>query len=60
MKIIKRGKDPNKKKYKVTCDNCKTIFEFLYCEAKYNADDRDGDYLSIKCPVCKEEIITKP
>jgi RNase P subunit RPR2 len=56
MKIIKKGKIPKDIPYNVSCDDCSTIFEFHAKEAKYTTDTRDGDYLTIKCPVCKKKI----
>lgn len=57
IKIIKRGVDPAKKLYQGTCHNCATVVEFPRSAAKYNADQRDGDYLSVDCPVCNQTII---
>lgn len=53
MKIIKEGIDPKKRTYRIECHICKTEFEFEQQEAKYNSDQRDGDFLSINCPICK-------
>lgn len=52
MKIIQRGVIPEEREYQVACPKCKTIFEFKHAEATYNSDQRDGDYLSICCPLC--------
>lgn len=52
MEIIKRGQPKNERKYVSECYSCKTIFRFGYTEAKLNHDSRDGDFLSINCPVC--------
>jgi len=54
MKIIKQGVDPKTHVYRCTCFICETEFEFKKKEAKYNSDQRDGDYLSIDCPTCKK------
>lgn len=56
MKVIKRGKKPEDKSYKVTCDYCQTIFIFKRKEAEWHGDQRDGDYLSIRCPICKNNV----
>jgi RNase P subunit RPR2 len=53
MKIIERGHLPEQKPYRVTCGTCRTIFEFEQREAKVTRDQRDGDYVSIACPVCQ-------
>jgi hypothetical protein len=55
MNIIERGKHPKNKLYTVRCRQCETKFEFEKHEAKMNYDQRDGDYVSIACPVCKTE-----
>jgi len=52
MKILKEGKLPQEKTYTATCRDCKTVFEFKQKEAKMNYDQRDGNYLSVNCPVC--------
>lgn len=52
MKIIQRGVIPEEREYQAACTICKTIFEFKRTEATYNTDERDGDYLSICCPLC--------
>jgi predicted RNA-binding Zn-ribbon protein involved in translation (DUF1610 family) len=57
MEIIKRGEIPVHT-YDVTCRHCKTEFRFQKDEAVYHCDPRDGDYLSIRCPVCRH-VATK-
>lgn len=52
MKIIHRGERPEEKVYRATCWRCKTQVEFQRGEARYHSDQRDGDYLSVTCPVC--------
>lgn len=56
VKIIKRGTPPDTKPRKATCRDCGTKIEFAVKEAKYVSDQRDGDILQIKCPVCKATI----
>ena len=49
MKIVKQGKvDDNI--YRGTCRNCGTEIEFDKNEAKYVSDQRDGDFLTMRCP----------
>lgn len=52
MKIIKQGTLPGGKKYRATCNNCKTKFEFAAGEARLIFDQRDGDFYAIACPLC--------
>ena len=56
MKIIERGTDPKTVPIRATCNHCRTVFEFHPIEAKYNSDQRDGDFYSIDCPVCKRTV----
>lgn len=56
MKIIVRGKPPESKPMRMTCSHCATVVELLPSEARYVSDQRDGDYYSLKCPVCTREI----
>ena len=56
MEILSRGNDPAKRQYTGTCTTCGTRVRFLKQEAKYHSDQRDGDYLSVKCPECPASI----
>jgi len=56
MKILKKGCLPKERRHVATCDNCRTKFEFQEGEAKMVSDQRDGDYLEVKCPLCKDGI----
>lgn len=53
MRIIRQGTIPEHRQIETTCNNCDTVFEFQPIEAKYNNDQRDGDFYSIACPTCK-------
>ena len=55
MKIISRGERKEDRIYRIECNSCKTLFEFEYQEAKFQRDQRDGDFLKVECPVCKYE-----
>lgn len=56
MKIIKQGKLPEEKEYQAKCSNCKTEISFKRKEATYVPCQRDGDSLTIGCPLCKQTI----
>lgn len=58
MRVIKQGQLPEEKLYTITCFNCKTQFEFARKEAQYQSDWRDGDFLRIDCPLCKNSCTT--
>jgi phage FluMu protein Com len=51
-KILRQGKLPEKELFEISCDNCKTLFQFERQEAKLVPDQRDGDFLEIDCPFC--------
>jgi hypothetical protein len=58
MEIIKKGQPKNEKTYHATCRDCGTRIKFQRKEAKETFDQRDGNYLTVKCPVCVENIHT--
>lgn len=51
VQIISRGIAERNQTREATCIRCRTKFSFEQWEAKYNNDQRDGDYLSIGCPL---------
>lgn len=55
MEIIKKGELPAEKLYTLTCRYCSTEFRFKQGEAKRISDQRDGNYLSINCPLCHRQ-----
>lgn len=60
MKIITRGIPPEEKLYRSLCIYCKTVFQYIAKEAKLVSDQREGDYLSIACPVCNQPVTQNP
>jgi hypothetical protein len=56
MEIIFEGVIPEEKVRRARCTNCNTIFDFKQSEGKIQHDPREGDYLSINCPLCKKQI----
>jgi hypothetical protein len=53
VKIIKQGSKPEDKVYTDECSHCSTVFEYERKEASgVIYDYRDGDYITIDCPVC--------
>jgi hypothetical protein len=57
VEILKKGKSPLELTYDHTCKICKTRFRFAYSEGQRMSDNRDGDYLTIDCPICKNICI---
>ena len=56
MEILHRGTPPSEREYRGSCTNCKTVIKFKANEAKRHSDQRDGDFLSIGCPICNGTI----
>ncbi len=56
MEIIKKGQPKNEKIYNATCRSCDTQIRFQRKEAKETFDQRDGNFLTVKCPVCGDSI----
>ena len=55
MRIIRQGSIPVEMA-RVTCRECKTLFEFVKSEGKLVPDFRDGDYVEINCPFCHKTL----
>jgi RNase P subunit RPR2 len=60
VKITKVGSRPEDKEYRASCRNCKSEVEFRRNEAEYISDQRDGDFLSVRCPICGNLIAVTP
>lgn len=56
IKITKQGKKPELKEYVGTCRNCKTEVEFQQQDGTVTHDQRDGDFITVTCPVCQQNI----
>lgn len=56
VEIIKKGSLPSEDTFVSICNHCKTIFRFKRGEARISFDQRDGDTLVIKCPVCERFV----
>lgn len=60
MEIIKRGTPPEEQLYTGTCQRCSTEVRFKRGEASVHSDQRDGEIVSVACPVCPELIYGNP
>lgn len=60
VEIIKAGKKPEDKVITTTCKHCATKFRFKVSEARMSFDQRDGDALVIKCPLCSQSVWISP
>jgi len=56
MEIISRGTPPSEKIHKIKCNNCNSLIQFTEGEGKIVHDQRDGNSISIICPVCGKKI----
>lgn len=56
VEVLKRGESPGNRVYEVTCRVCHSELRFKEFEGEYHRDQRDGDFLSIQCPVCKRPV----
>lgn len=58
IEVIKRGVLPEDQPYEATCRNCHSQIRFLRSDARLTFDQRDGDFLTVACPVCGKAIHT--
>lgn len=58
IEIVRRGKPKEEKEYQAGCRYCGTIIKFKRGDAKYQSDQREGDYLVVDCPICTRQITT--
>lgn len=56
VEIVRRGILPEEKVHEATCGNCYTVFRFKQGEAHVTGDQRDGDYMTIACPLCNKTV----
>lgn len=56
MQVLKRGQIPGERVHRATCSHCKSELEFKQSEGKVTYDQRDGDYVSVTCPVCNSLV----
>jgi len=46
---------PKEKKCQWTCTNCGAVIEARQKEGKVVCDQRDGNYVTFRCPECRTE-----
>lgn len=51
MRIITKGTIPSEKWYIAKCNHCGTKFEFQQKEGTLTYDQRDGNFITIACPL---------
>ncbi|VDS07532.1 hypothetical protein PARHAE_00709 [Paracoccus haematequi] len=56
VEIIKRGQPKGERVHDITCRYCDSELRFREHEAKITHDQREGDFMTITCPVCKGSL----
>lgn len=56
MRIIKEGIKPEDIEIETTCNNYKSVLGVKISDGKTTYDQRDGNYVTIVCPVCQKSI----
>ena len=56
IEIIERGSLPENDVFDAQCWKCRSKLRFLRSDAKLTSDQRDGDFLTVECPVCGEPV----
>jgi hypothetical protein len=56
MRVIKPGKRPEDEEIELTCGHCGAVIAVVISEMECVPDQRDGDYYSIRCPMCQRRI----
>jgi len=56
MEIIKQGQKPEDILHEGVCLNCTTQVRFARSEGEVTHDQRDGSFVSVRCPVCNHQI----
>lgn len=62
IQVVEQGQIPAERPYAGTCDCCKTKIECLREDGRivHSRDQRDPDYIAVKCPLCKNDISCYP
>lgn len=56
IEIISRGVPDSEKLAEFSCGDCRTTMRAKKSDGDYIFDQRDGDAIKFKCPVCKRDI----
>ena len=56
IEVITRGHLPENDQFEACCHKCKSDLRFLRGDAKLTFDQRDGDFVTIACPVCQSLV----
>ncbi len=56
VEVVIKGDGPEERMYRATCRHCQSLLQFTRSEATFTSDQRDGDYVSVICPVCSSSV----
>jgi endogenous inhibitor of DNA gyrase (YacG/DUF329 family) len=56
MEILHRGTPKSDIIHNGECPKCKTVVKFSRHEGKVIYSQRDGDFVTVDCPVCGDKI----
>ena len=56
LELIKKGDDPKKLYAYFQCGHCNSEYKAQKCDGKATYDQRDGNFITFKCEVCREMI----
>lgn len=56
IEIIKQGRLPEEKRWSFICRNCDTHFTAQKKDGQYFSNQRDGEALTVSCPLCKTSV----
>jgi len=56
MKIIRAGTPETMRIFEGECIHCHTQVEFYQHEGKVTYDQKEGDYITVVCPICGKNI----
>lgn len=56
IEVIRRGHLPENDQFDVQCTHCKSDLRFQRKDGRFTSDQRDGDFLTIDCPVCNHAV----
>lgn len=56
VEVLERGTPPGSRTRVTRCQTCRSKLRFKEADARLVPDQRDGDYLTFKCPVCHHDV----
>jgi hypothetical protein len=59
IEVVSVGnKQPENRIYRRSCGNCGSLLQFKSGDGRFVCDQRDGNAIVIKCPVCGVDVWT--